>query len=377
MSNKNILLLAHDGEDFYKARMPLARYLRKEGFQVFVLLPSDNYIDLIKQEGIHVEHSNLARAVKNPLSLIKALFEVRGFASKHQIGIVHSFKFVPNLINAFSNIFTKRKVILHIAGLGIAFANTDFKYRILKLLSQILFFLQFLRANLVIIQNPDDYGDFLFKSSFREKIKLVKGSGVDITKFSPREAPINYATLSRKLIFLCTTRLIWEKGIREMVEAFSTLPEFLKQNIQLQIIGEPDYHNPRTVTPDYIEQFKNSELIRFLGRQNNIPTFLRESDVFILPSYYREGIPRSILEALACGLPVITTNVPGCNLTVKNGENGLMIEPRSVSAIKTAVETLISQKVNWNAIGDASRKLALSEFSEETVFSQIVKLYNL
>ena len=373
MTNKNILLLAHDGEDFFKARISFAKFLRQEGYQVFVMLPHDSYTSLINEEGFKVQNSSLERDNTNPLNLIKTIFEIRTFARDNEIALVHSFKFVPNLINSFSNILTSRKVVLHIAGLGIAFANTGLKYRFLKFVQQLLFLIQFLRANLVIIQNPDDYDDFLLKKWFRNKIKVVKGSGVDVEKFSQNTT--ESSPKSSKITFLCTTRLIWEKGIAELAEAFESLPADLKENLQLLIIGEPDHKNPRTVTADFIEKFKTNSLIRFLGRQNNIAQFLHASDVFILPSYYREGIPRSILEALACGLPVITTDVPGCNLTVIQDKNGLIIEPRSASAIRDAVIKMLSRRDQWKSMGQASRQLALDEFSEKTVYSQIVKLY--
>ncbi|WP_439555178.1 glycosyltransferase family 4 protein [Dyadobacter sp.] len=372
MTNKNVLLLAHDGEDFYKARIPFAKFLKERGYHVSVMVPHDEYTARIQQEGFYVQNSSLQRDNTNPLALIKTIFEVRRFARSNQIGLVHSFKFVPNLINSFSGILSHQKVVLHIAGLGIAFANTGPKYKFLKLVQQILFLIQFLRANLVIIQNPDDYNDFLFKESFRDKIKVVKGSGVDITKFSP--VPRMHDT--SRITFLCTTRLIWEKGIKELTEAFETLPEHLKANLQLLIIGEPDNKNPRTVTPEFIQRFQNNTFIRFLGKQSNIAEMLNSSDVFILPSYYREGIPRSILEALSSGLPIITTKVPGCNLTVIQGENGYLIEPRSVTAIRNAVEQMLSRQSEWKSMGASSRNLAVTEFSEETVFSQIVKLYN-
>lgn len=372
MSSKNILLLAHDGEDFYKARLPFARFLKDKGYHVSVIIPRDKFTDLIAREGFLVQPSNLKRNNANPFHLLKSMREVNRFAVANNVGIVHSFKFFPNFINSFANLFSNRKVVLHIAGLGIAFANKQPKYQIIKFIQQVLFLLEFLRANLVIIQNPDDYEDFLFKEFFRKKIKVVKGSGVDVSLFSP---DLSAPAQNDKAVFLCTTRLIWEKGIKEMVEAFESLPSPMLEKVELRIIGEPDNKNPRGITKDYIELHKTSTQIKFLGRQDNVKEHLRNSDIFILPTYYREGIPRSILEALASGLPIITTDVPGCNLTIIPNENGILIRPRSVEAIRSAVEKILAERGNWAQMGAASRKLALSEFSENVIFTEIVKLY--
>lgn len=373
MNPRKVLLLAHCGEDFFKARLSFAQYLQRQGIEVFVMVPKDNYTSKIQEFGFKVGTTSLQRDNTNPITLLKAIVEANKFANLHTIDIVHSFKFIPNLINTLSNLFSKRRVVLHIAGLGIAFANNDLKYKVIRQVFRLLFFMQFIRANIVIIQNPDDYSDFFFKELFKDKIKVVKGSGVDVKFFSPTVS----SRVGRNVTLLCTTRLIWEKGIRELVDAVSLLPKHIQDSLQVLIIGEPDDKNPRAVTADYIEQFRESSKILFLGKRNNIKDYLVESDIFILPSYYREGIPRSILEALACAKPVITTNVPGCNLTVKNGINGYLIEPKSPVAIRDAILEMFQRREDWNMMGRVSREMAIENFSEEVVYNQIVNLYNI
>ena len=145
-------------------------------------------------------------------------------------------------------------------------------------------------------------------------------------------------------------------------------------NAKLLIVGWSDEHNPRHVEASYINEFKNDKNIQFLGRCDNVRELLALSDVFIYPSYYREGIPRGILEALSMGLPIITTNMPGCNLTVIQNQNGLLISPKSWEQVKEAVKKMINEN-NLLGMGIKSRLLVENSFSEDIIFSQIEDIY--
>lgn len=372
---KKILLIENYAEDFYKARLPLAVFLLDKGYDVYALVPEDQYVEKIKSRGINVLTYPFNRKDKGLFQFIKLAVLYRRIVKNYNFDIVHSFRFQPNLLNSISSMFLGHMVVLHITGLGIAFSNESLKYIILKGISKILYLLQFLRANKIIVQNPDDINDFIFKEHFQNKICMIPGSGVDINRYKPYWLNNEKKSVPDRLKFICITRLIWEKGVFELTEAFKSLPGNLKDKVELNIIGWVDIDNPRAISQDFIESFATNPDINFLEKKSNVIPFLHDADVFIYPSYYREGIPRSILEALAVGLPIITTNTPGCNLTTKDNVNGFLIESRSISSIVDKVSLLYENIPLLTYFGQNSRKIAETEFSEEIVFNRIEKIY--
>lgn len=272
---------------------------------------------------------------------------------------------------------------MHITGLGIAYSNTTLKYRIYKHASNVIYFLMVLLSDAVVVQNPDDLRHLTYFKFMQKKLKLIKGSGVDADYFNPdflirNELRKKYQFNENDILFICVTRLIWEKGILELVDGFeANCKEF--RDIKLLIVGYPDINNPRHVSLEYINNFANHPNIKFLGKRSDIRELLRTADVFIYPSYYREGIPRSVLEALSTGLPIITTNTPGCNLTVTNNENGILISPRSAKEIRTAIKTIITQEQtpSLTQMGKVSRKLAVEQFADSVIYKQMEMVYEI
>lgn len=377
---KKIILIENFGSDFYKARLSYAKYLKSEGFEVSALVPDDEYAALIENEGIKTYTYPFSRKNKGILQLFRLAKTFRMIFRENAFDVVHSYRFQPNLLNTLSNLFSKRKSILHVTGLGLAFSNTSFKYLALRYISQVIFQLKFLVAYKVIFQNGDDAKDLWFSGLWKSKICVIEGSGVNISTFS-NSGDMSSRELFRAkmdvptghLVFICTTRLLWEKGIAEMIETFLVLQ---KENIsaQLWIVGWSDEDNPRHVDTAYIDQFSNNTAIKFLGKRADIKQLLEAADVFLYPSYYREGIPRSVLEALAMGLPIITTKMPGCKLTVVENENGFLIGTKSSDEILNAIQK-IRDLPNLDLFREKSRQIAETRFSNEIIFKQIKNLY--
>lgn len=378
MKGRRVLLIENFSSDFYKARLPLAKFLIAKGWEVYALIPRGEYAEIISQQGITVVEYELFRKDKGIKQLLRLIQIYKKVIKENDIDIIHSFRFQPNLLNVLSNLFNRRKLILHITGLGIAFSNSSIKYLFLRFVSQVIFQIKLLRADRVIVQNFEDKKDIWLSSVWDTKVVVINGSGVNIDIFNKE---IHNKKLLRKtmdiqeneLIYICVTRLIWEKGIKEMVDAFVKLrPKNL--NCKLWIVGWSDMDNPRHVKESYINSFQDESDIIFFGKKENIIELLAIADVFIYPSYYREGIPRSLLEALSMSLPIITTNMPGCNLTVKSGLNGFLITPRSTDEIITAVENMTLSN-QLSAFGKMSRQIAVDRFSDAAVFSEVEKIY--
>jgi glycosyltransferase involved in cell wall biosynthesis len=373
-----ILLIENSARDFHKSRLDFALYLKSKGWDVYVMIPLDViYTEMIHKEGICVISYHLDRKNKSLFQMLKLFSYYKKIITDHHFDFIHSFRFQPNFLNIFFGLSCRSKSIIHITGLGIVFSNNMFKFRILRFLSQFIYLIKFFLVDKVIFQNPDDIRDVFASKYFRNKVFLVPGSGVDIHHFDP----IKYDKMSIRdtlnisindVLFICVTRLLWEKGISELVEAFEEI-KFKFPNFRLLIVGSADIENPSHVNSNFIDNFNQSNSIMFLGDRNDIPELLSASDYFILPSYYREGIPRSILEALSMGLPIITTDMPGCRMTVENSNNGILIKPKSVNEIINGLELIIS--MNRKKLGLHSRRLAVEKFQSRLIYEKIECLY--
>ncbi|UBM57646.1 glycosyltransferase family 4 protein [Marinilongibacter aquaticus] len=371
---KKVLLIENFGEDFFRARLPFVKFLSNKGYRVFALIPEGEYADNVRREGVEVITYKLDRRNKSVLQILRLARIYRRIIVEHNFDITHSFRFQPNLIHSFASIFANNRVVLHVTGLGIAFSISSIKYWFYRNISRILYLFQFLIADTVIVQNPDDIDDFFLTERLKRKVVVIKGSGVDIEKFCSLRETFE-ERVSENLTFVCVTRLIWEKGIFELTQAFKQVIEEYGSGITLNIIGWVDEDNPRAVDNEFIKLFESNNQINFLGKRDGVLDFLRTSDVFIYPTYYREGIPRGILEALAVGLPIVTTSTPGCNLTVIEGVNGFFVQPKSVDSLVAVLHRILLNRGALKGMGNKSRELAVSTFAESVVFTEIEKEY--
>lgn len=381
MINKNILLVEHTTSEFLISRLGLAQFLINRGIAVSALLPKENDAQLqTKNIDFPCFRYPYNRNNGEFITNFRIIAYFSKIISQKDFDIIHSFKFQPNFYVIFSNLFSNKKILLHITGLGIVFSKKGNKYFLLKFVSQTIFLLNFIRANKIIFQNPDDINDLWFKKLWQHKSRLVKGSGVDTYKFDKgmfnrREIRARNNIDENAIVLSFVSRLVWEKGIKELLESFKIIREkYPTKNLVLLIIGNLDNNNPNSLSENDISKHSDSNVL-FLGRRNDINELLAISDIYVYPSYYREGIPRSILEALATGLPIITTNMPGCNLTVDNNKNGFLIKPKDIQELTSAIEYMLLNTHKWQEMGLQSRLLAINEFRDEKIFEQILKIY--
>jgi len=382
MGIKKVAFISHNDANIYLFRLSWIKRLEKEGFKVYVFTPSGKYCDKLKKEGIKVINYKFSRGNLNPLNLLYATFELYNILKKEHFDIVQTFTLQPNIYGTIAAKLAGVPIIVNMfEGLGYLFINNkNIKKLILRKITNFILKFTLEKATKVIFLNQDDFNDLKHLFDNRKAI-IINGTGVDIEHYSSNNVNLKYVENLKEnlniknndIVITLIARLCWSKGIKEFVEAAKILIRKYK-NLKFLIVGPIDNGNPDRVDMKFIKSNQN-EYIKFLGSRDDIRELLFLTDIYVLPSYYREGVPRTILEAMSMGKPVITTNVPGCKETVKNGYNGILVPPRKVGELVRAIEILIKDKNIREKFGKNSRKLVEEKFSDSIITELIVNLY--
>lgn len=378
-----IALVENFGGDFYKARVRYAKFLTSKGHDVYAILPNDGYIKKVQDEGVKVIPLNLPDVRERSLSNIFAyLKKLRAIFKKETFDVVHLYRMQPNLIGSFSayTVNKKTKIINHVTGLGIAFTKKDIKHKVMQNIIKLGYRLNasLFKVNLVF-QNHED----MVEIGDKKRSYVVTGSAVNedlfntkiIHKLNLNEiiSEENQEGESIKLIFV--SRLLRHKGLTYLVEAIS---EFNNKHtsapVHLIVAGWIDPQNPGSYTKEEIEKLKTIPNIHFLGKRDDVNKLISVSDVAILPTYYREGTPRFLLEAMAMGKPIITTDMPGCNHLIKNSLNGILVKPKNKRDLIVALERLTN--LDLEKMGEQSKQVYKEYFSEDVIYNQLLSNYN-
>lgn len=259
-----------------------------------------------------------------------------------------------------------------VAGMGYVFTSTDAKARLLRLPVRALMRLALNGGNArLILQNPDDVA--LFERARLvdpARIRLIPGSGVDCVRFAPSSPRGRHDGRFRVVL---PARLLWDKGLAEYVEAARQL-RAQGRAIDFLLAGTPDPGNPAAVPEATVQGWVDEGLVQWLGHVDDMPALFDSVDAVVLPSY-REGLPKGLIEAAACGLPLVTTDVPGCREVVADGESGLLVQVRDAGALATAIARLQDDPMLARRLGDAARARALAEFDERIVIQCTLAVY--
>ena len=366
-----ILFFANTEWYLYNFRLPLARYLRDQGHEVVMLSPPGPYVAKLQAAGFRTLSVPMQRRSLNPLRELALLNHIRRLYIQERPDLVHHFTLKCVILGALAaRLAGIAACVNSVDGMGYIFTSTDLLARLLRPPVCILLRLALnSRYSRLIVQNPDDQREFLTQRLIHpEHIRLIRGAGVDTERFQPRPRPPGPFRV------LLAARLLWDKGVGEYAEA-ARLLHSAGLPIELRLAGAPDPGNPASVPPDTLADWQRQGLLTLLGHVDDMPTLLAETDIVALPTSYREGVPCSLLEAAACGLPIITTDGIGCREVVDPGVNGLLIPPRDPTALTIAIRQLYDDHAARQRMGQAGRAKVLAEFDERIVFEQTQAVY--
>ncbi|KAA0014344.1 glycosyltransferase family 4 protein [Billgrantia pellis] len=336
--------------------------LISSGLEVHAAAPdlSNDGLTRMKLEkmGARVHDVYLSRTGINPFHDMRTLVELVRLMWAIRPDYVMGYTIKPVIFGIFAAVLTRcpRRFAL-ITGLGYCFSSygQTAKTRFIGTIAANLYRHSLRFANKVFFQNPDDQALFRDRNIINGTVPsvVVNGSGVDIDHFMPRAYP-------RQVVFLLIARLLVDKGIREYAEAAYRLKTEYPDTI-FTLVGDLD-SNPNSISAQELDRWVQDGVIQYLGKLDDVRDALGNASVFVLPSFYREGIPRTILEALSMGRPIITTDTPGCRETVIDGENGYLVPPRNATELANAMRAFIQSPQLIATMGERSREQALRKY---------------
>jgi len=374
---KHILIIASYGPSLINFRLPLIKKLLSRGYKVSVASPIDKFSDNLQKKlqdlGVDINIFTLSRQSLNFLKNFKSLLEVYKIIKNLKPNTIISYTAKPVIYTGLVlKYFNKINYYPLITGLGYTFSDRNaFKNKILKYLMIKLYREGLKRAAKVIFQNKDDQFLFFKLKIIKKKTIscIVNGSGIDLNDY-----PLS--SLPSEPIFLMVARLLVDKGIREYVEAAKIVSSSFS-SVKFQLAGRLD-QNPSSISANELQSWINQGDIEYLGEMKSVQSILKSCKYFVLPSYYREGTPRSTLEALATGRPVITTDAPGCRETVIHEKNGLLVPIKDPVALANAMIRLLKEKdESIKKMAQESYLIAKNKYEINKVNQSMLNIMNL
>jgi glycosyltransferase involved in cell wall biosynthesis len=371
MAARRLLFVVNDTGFFLSHRLPVAIAAREAGFAVDLAALNTGGVDEIRAHRITYHPLAIDRTGINPARDFRLLWQLVRLIRAVRPTIMHTVTIKPVLYGGITARWLRvPSLVSAVSGLGLVFFGGDRKTSSVRWVVRALY-RQALghRNSCAIFQNPDDRRwiiDAGLTSS--ERTVLIRSSGVDIALFQPSPPPPGPP------IVIMPARLLWPKGVGEFVEA----GRLLRQDgvrIRMALVGEPAAHNPATVTQAAIESWVDQGAIEWWGYQPDMTQVYAQSHIVCLPSYYGEGVPRVLIEAAACGRPIVTTDFPGCREVVAHGVNGLLVPPRAPAALAKALRTLAGDCELRLEMGRRGRERAVAEFSLDRVVAATLAVY--
>lgn len=366
---KKIVFIVNVDWFFKSHRYPLALHAVEKGWDVYVLTKDTGLKKEFAGKDITLIDIPFGRTSVNPLQEIKCLLAIRKELKRIKPDVIHNVTWKGCLWGSMAaKMVGNRHVVNALSGLGSVFIGQGLVNKVMGLLAEKAFKNDY---SAFIFQNPDDINWFKgLGYASEDRIYMIKGSGIDLNSYAYQEA-----TPKEKLKVLFPARMLRDKGLVELIDAFGLLKEKYAGKIELVLAGSCGDANKTAVSEEELRGMLVENYITWIGNQKDMYPVYVNSDIVVLPSY-REGLPKSLIEACAVGRPIVTTDVPGCRECVDEGINGFLVPVKTSIELACAIEKLVLDSDLRIEYGKASRKKAEQEFSIENVINKTFSIYD-
>ncbi len=370
---KKVIFVVSDDFYFLSHRLATALFLQSQGYEIAIATCVSNQGKKNEIENYNIKVFDLAIRSKgiDSKSDLKVLFRLRKIFNQFSADYIHAVSMRMVFIALIAFKLSKAKNFIGmITGLGYLSLSSKKSVKLIK--SGVIGLLRLLcLSNKVslICQNEDDYAYLINKIISKKRLHLIKGSGVDINKYQVKAEPEG-----ERVIVTFVARMLKDKGVVELYQAAKMIKDQGYENITVQLVGDIHEANPNSLTTKELQTWHDSGVIKWLGYQRNIVKIYQNSHIAVLPSY-GEGLPKSLLEAAACGRAIIATDVPGCREICKNGVNGILIPVKGHRSLADAIIELANNPRKRAEYGANGRKMVEEQFSDYVINQQIYSLY--
>ncbi len=367
---KKLLIVVNVPWFFVSHRARLATAARAAGFEVHVATSDGPAVAEIVALGVTHHVVDLSRSGLSPPRELRCAFQLWSLLRRLRPSVIHLVTIKPVLYGGIAaRLVGIKGVISAISGMGFVFIARGWRADLMRRMVVALYRLALGGPRTkVVLQNPSDFEALLSAGTIRaEQVVLIPGSGVDLDAYRVEPEP------DSPPVVLMLSRLLVDKGVREFVAA-ARLLRARGGTARFVLAGDPDPENPASIGDDELARWRDERIVELAGFRSDVSALMAQSHLVVLPSY-REGLPKVLLEAAACGRAVVTTDVPGCRDAIEPGVTGVLVPPKDVAALASAVERLLGDPARRAAMGAAGRRLAEARFDTRAVETAHVQLY--
>lgn len=369
---KKVFMFVNVDWFFFSHRLPIAKASKKNDVDMIVYTDFTMRHKIGFDDGYELCQSPISRTSKSFFHFIYEFLKCYLLIADKKPDLIHAITIKPILLLGLVARLTSTSFLGAVSGLGPAFQpHSKFgKFR-LKAIIWALRFIFSKKKSAVICQSKND-SDVLLNHGIvlPEQITLIPGSGVDIEAFSPDKKRDN-----NEEYILMSSRILSDKGVKDFCSAAKIVGESHGKRIKFKLSGPIDIFSPTFISESDLSKLLIDSGVEYLGNRKDMPELLASSTIFVLPSYYAEGIPKVLLEAAACGVPIITTNHPGCRDAILDNKTGLLVDAKNPEALAKAIIKLLDNKILLSEMGNNGRALAESTFTDLAVVNSHYKIY--